>query len=158
MKNKEISVLINLTAMASYDGMADYPIQFMTTGVLSRPEKEHYILQYQERQEDEQTGEITDSDICLDLRKDQVIMTRSGDFSSTMVFSRDQRFEGQYHTPYGNMEMAVYTHQLRCALGEREGTMHLKYQLHLHGTYASTNELHMTYQAGAMPPLTREAQ
>ena len=144
---KEKPVFINLTAMASYEGIQDYPIQFMTTGTLSRPEKEHYVIRYRESTTDEDTGKLVHADIELDLRKNQVIMTRSGDFSSIMVFSKDQRFEGQYSTPYGNMDMAVYTRQLKCALGEREGTMHLKYQLNLQGAYASTNELHLEYRS-----------
>ncbi len=144
---KEKSIIINLTAMASYEGIQDYPIQFMTTGTLSRPDKEHYVIRYRESTTDEDTGKLVHADIELDLRKNQVIMTRSGDFSSMMVFSKDQRFEGQYATPYGSMDMAVYTRQLNCALSEREGTMHLKYQLNLQGTYASTNELHLEYRS-----------
>ena len=84
--------------------------------------------------------------IELDLRKDQVMMTRNGEFASTMVFSRDRRFEGKYTTPYGEMDMAVDTRQLSCALGEREGTIHLRYHLNIQGNYASTNELHLVYR------------
>ncbi len=148
MKSKGTSVFINLTALASYHGSIDDPVQFITTGILTRPEKEHYIIRYRESQPDEETGEMMDSDIELDLRKNRVIMTRTGDFASTMVFSRDQRFEGKYRTPYGDMDMAVFTHQLNCALGDRQGTMHLKYQLNIQGNYTSTNELHLVYLTG----------
>ena len=148
MKKKETPVYINLTALASYNGMTDDPIQFITTGTLLRPEKEHYIIRYRESQQDEETGKITDSDIELDLRQNRVIMNRTGDFQSTMVFSREHRYEGKYRTPYGDMDMAVDTRQLNCALGEREGTMHLKYHLNIQGNYASTNELHLVYQTG----------
>ena len=147
MGKKEKAVVIRLTATASYEGIHDDPIRFMTTGMMMQPGKEHCILRYRESQQDEATGEMVHADIELDLRKDRVIMTRSGDFSSTMVFARDQRFEGIYSTPYGKMDMAVYTRQLKCALGEISGTIHLKYQLNLQGAYASTNELHLEYQS-----------
>lgn len=146
MKKKENPVYINLTALASYNGTTDDPIQFITTGTISRPEKEHVILRYRESQPDGDTGKVMDSDIELDLRKDQVMMTRNGEFASTMVFSRDRRFEGKYTTPYGEMDMAVDTRQLSCALGEREGTIHLRYHLNIQGNYASTNELHLVYR------------
>ena len=146
MKKNGTAVYINLTALASYNGGTDDPIQFITTGTLTRPEKEHYVIRYRESQEDEETGKMMDSDIELDLHKNRVMMTRSGDFASTMVFSRDRRFEGKYKTPYGDMDMAVDTRQLTCALGDREGTMHLKYHLNIQGSYASTNELHLVYR------------
>ena len=148
MKNKRTSVFINLTALASYHGAIDDPVQFITTGTLTRPEKEHYIIRYRESQEDADTGEMVNSDIELDMRKNRVIMTRTGEFASTMVFAPDRHFEGKYRTPYGDMDMAVFTRQLNCALGDQEGTMHLKYQLNIQGSYASTNELHLVYQAG----------
>ncbi len=146
MKEKGKQVFINLTAMASYEGIVDYPIQFMTTGLITKPERERYVIRYRESQKDESTGKTMDSDIELDMRKNSVIMTRTGEFTSTMVFSRDKRFEGKYITPFGDMDMAVYTRQLNCALGEESGTVHLKYQLNIQGNYTSTNELHLVYQ------------
>ncbi len=158
MKNRETPVFINLTSRATYDGGVVYPVQFITSGVLTRPDRDRYVIRYRESQEDESTGEIVHSDIELEMTKNQVIMTRLGDFSSMMVFSKDQRFEGRYTTPYGDMEMAVFTRKLRCGLGEKEGSVHLEYQLHLQGSYASSNELHMTYQAGGIAPGATDAQ
>ena len=74
-------------------------------------------------------------------------MERKGDFSSTMVFAKGQRFEGVYHTPYGEMDMAVFTKEAACRFGRSEGNLHLKYQLNIQGSYASTNELHLEYKA-----------
>ena len=75
-------------------------------------------------------------------------MERKGDYSNTMVFVKGQRFEGVYRTPYGNMDMAVYTREAACKFGSSEGNMHLKYQLDIQGSYASTNELHLEYKTG----------
>jgi len=147
MRKKEKPVLIRMTAMASYEGIQDDPIRFMTTGTMTQPGKEHYVIRYRESQQDEETGETVNSDIELDLQKNRVIMTRSGEFASTMVFARDQRFEGNYRTPYGDMNMAVYTRHLSCALGETGGSVSLRYQLNLQGAYASTNELHLEYRS-----------
>ena len=100
-----------------------------------------------ESQEDEETGEITRADISLSLSDGKVTMQRSGDFSNTMVFSSGKRFEGTYHTPYGEMDMAVFTKEAACRIGNREGSLHLKYQLQIQGNYASSNELHLEYRA-----------
>ena len=138
-------VLINLLAIAKYDHAPDYPIQFMTTGMLSIGNHNNAVLEYTESQQDEGTGEITTSLITLSMEKSRVTMTRKGDYSNTMVFAPEQRFEGIYQTPFGNMDMAVYARGVRCDIGEKKGSVHLKYQLDIQGAYASSNELHLEY-------------
>ena len=128
--------------------MPDYPIQFMTVGNLSYTNKDEAKLEYAESQQDEETGEILTSDISLSLRNGKITMERKGDFSNTMVFAKGQRFEGVYHTPYGEMDMAVFTKEAACKFGKTEGNIHLKYQLNIQGNYTSTNELHLEYKAG----------
>ena len=57
----------------------------------------------------------------------------------------EQRFEGVYQTPFGSMDMAVMSRGVQCDIGEKKGSVHLKYQLDIQGNYASTNELHLEY-------------
>lgn len=140
-------VFINLLAIAKYDHMPDYPIQFMTVGDLYYTTPDDARLQYVESQQDEETGEITRSDILLSLCGRRITMERKGDFSNTMVFSKGQRFEGVYQTPYGEMDMAVFTREAAARFGLAEGSLHLKYQLNIQGNYTSTNELHLEYRA-----------
>ena len=91
-----------------------------------------------------------DENICsvitLFLEKNRVTMMRKGDYANTMVFVPEQRFEGIYQTPFGNMDMAVLSRGVQCDIGERKGSVHLKYQLNLQGAYTSTNELHLEYR------------
>ena len=145
--NSQKPVFINLLAIARYDHMPDYPIQFMTVGKLSYANSGEALLQYVESQQDEETGEILNSDISLSLRDGRITMERKGEFANTMVFAKGQRYEGTYHTPYGEMDMAVYTKEANCRFGSTEGNIHLKYQLNIQGSYASTNELHLEYRA-----------
>ena len=126
--------------------MPDYPIQFMTVGNLDYTNPEEALLQYEETQQDEETGAIMKSDISLALKNGRITMERKGDFSNTMVFAKGQRFEGVYHTPYGEMDMAVFTKEAACRFGCSEGNIHLKYQLNIQGNYTSTNELHLEYR------------
>ena len=140
-------VFINLLAIARYDQTPDYPIQFMTTGRLKYTSKDEALLQYVESQQDEETGEIMNADISLSLHDGRITMERKGDFANTMVFAKGQRFEGVYRTPYGEMDMAVYTKEAACRFGKAEGNIHLKYQINIQGNYTSTNELHLEYKA-----------
>ena len=145
--NGSTPVFINLLAIARYDQMPDYPIQFMTVGNLYYSNPQEALIRYVESQQDEETGEITKSDISLSLHDGRITMERRGEFENTMVFAKGQRFEGIYHTPYGEMDMAVYTKEAACRFGRSEGNIHLKYQLNIQGSYASTNELHLEYKA-----------
>ena len=151
-------VFINLLAIARYDQMPDYPIQFMTVGDLQYTSPEEAVLQYEETQQDEETGEMMKADISLSFHNGKVTMERKGEFSSTMVFSKGQRYEGIYRTPYGEMDMAVYTKEAACRFGVREGNIHLKYQLNIQGNYTSTNELHLEYKAGQQKTETEKGQ
>jgi uncharacterized beta-barrel protein YwiB (DUF1934 family) len=147
MVKKHTTIFINLLAIARYEHTPDYPIQFMTKGKLFFNNKNDAFIQYVESQQDEETGDMISSDIKLSFRDGKITMERKGDYTNTMVFSRGQRFEGVYHTPYGEMDMAVYTKEAACNMGISEGSMHLKYQLNIQGNYTSSNELHLEYKA-----------
>ena len=142
---EEKTVLINLLAIARYDHASDYPIQFITRGKLLMGDNENAVLEYTESQQDEETGEIATALVTLMLEKNRVTMTRKGDYSNTMVFVPEQRFEGAYRTPFGTMDLAVYSRGVQCDIGEQKGSVHLKYQLDIQGAYASSNELHLEY-------------
>ena len=145
MQKEYKPVLINLLAIAKYEGMPDYPIQFMTTGRLYEDQGNGAVLRYTESQQDEDSGEVNVSDIALHIRGREVTMTRTGDFSNTMLFSKNHRYEGVYHTPYGDISMAVFSRDVFCHIEPEQGAVHLKYQLDLQGRYASSHELHLEY-------------
>ena len=138
-------VLINLLATARYDQAPDYPIQFMTRGNLSFSGEGEAVIEYTESLQDEDTGESMNALVSLRMKNGRVTMTRHGDVSNTMVFIPRQRFEGVYQTLYGEISMGVYARDVDCRLGPDSGSIHLKYQLDLQGSYASTNELHLEY-------------
>ena len=81
---------INLLAIARYDHTPDYPIQFMTVGKLNYTNPDDIRLEYQESQQDEETGEIMKADISLSLREGRITMERKGDYSNTMMFDHFQ--------------------------------------------------------------------
>ena len=146
-EEKKTPVLINLLAIAKYDQMPDYPIQLMTTGMLKRLDKDCAELTYTETQQDEDNGELIKADITLSISNKSVTMQRRGDYSNTMVFKKGQRYEGIYETPYGSMGLAVFARNVDCEIGDKNGAIHLKYQLDIQGNYSSSNELHLEYHA-----------
>ena len=142
--NQGIPVLINLSSLFSYQGVPDSPIQMVTSGFLI-PGNDHSVLRYHEVMQEPGSGTITDSEIQLVLKKNQVTMNRLGDYTNTMMFKKARRFETVYHTPYGDMDMAVYARDVRWIRSEGAGKVLLRYDLSMQGAYASTNELNLEY-------------
>ena len=140
-------VLINLLATARYDQAPDFPVQFMTKGSFSMLPNGNAVIRYTEALHDEDSGETMTATVSLEMAQSRVTMTRRGDVTNTMVFVPQQRYEGVYQTPYGEMNMGVFARDVNCLIGPEKGSVHLKYQLDFQGTYASTNELHLEYTA-----------
>lgn len=137
-------VLLAITGEAQVAGQTPDQIKLVTTGMLT-PVAGGYQLDYQESQPDGSDVQ----DIRLTIESQRVTMTRSGDYGSTMVFEKGKHFQSLYHTPYGDMELAVYPTRVSVHTGEGEGHVHLKYQLEFQGQYASMNELTLRYRQGA---------
>ena len=137
-------VLLAITGEAQVAGQTPDQIKLVTTGLLT-PVAGGYQLDYQESQPDGSDVQ----DIRLTIESQRVTMTRTGDYGSTMVFEKGKHFQSFYHTPYGEMELAVYPTKVSVQAGDGEGHVHLKYQLEFQGQYASMNELTLRYRQGA---------
>ena len=142
-ENGGVPILINLSALASYNGVPGDPAQLVTTGRLI-PARDGALLTYPEVLQDE-TGDTSEAEVELVLRRDQITMNRVGDFSSTMHFRRNKRFETKYHTPYGDMNMSLMTREARWTGKPEAGSVHLCYDVSMQGSYATTNEIHLEY-------------
>lgn len=146
MKSTAIPVRLLLTSSSRDErGEESPPIRILTTGRLKQTPS-GFLLRYEESGADA-TGEMITAPVTLSLQPSRVVMTRYGDFASTMVFVKDTRFEGQYHTPYGNMDLALYTTRLYCRATPEKGTLHLEYQLDMQGTWTSTQLISLNYEA-----------
>ena len=119
------------------------PIRLMTTGQLNVTDN-MYLLQYKEAQPDDADAA---QDVVLQMEPGRVVMTRLGDFGTSMAFVKGRRYEGEYQTPYGDLEMAVYATKVDCRLAPHAGTVNLQYTLDMQGAFAAQNELRLEYVA-----------
>lgn len=81
--------------------------------------------------------------VVMTINEEGATMSRGGEYATDMVFRMGCRYEGSYHTPYGDMELAVYCTRLRYDLGEDGGEVQLSYQLDLNGSFAAMHDLEM---------------
>ena len=154
MENKMIPVIVTLQSYARGErGEKEQPIKLMCRGRM-RPTGDGCMLRYQEVQQDD-TGETLAQDVILNVQntpEPRVTMTRLGDYGTTMVFVKDRRFEGAYHTPYGDLALALYAMQVQCRVAEDCGSVHLEYQLDMQGSYSAVQCIDVSFCAESSRP------
>lgn len=154
MDMKPIPVLVTLSSYAKGEhGEKEQPIKLMCHGKLKLT-ADGCMLKYQEIQQDD-TGATNAQDVILNIQpKDgpRVTMTRLGDYGTTMVFVKDRRFEGAYHTPYGDLALALYAMQVQCKVAEDHGSVHLEYQLDMQGSYSAVQCIDVSFCAESSIP------
>ena len=154
MDMKPIPVLVTLSSYAKGEhGEKEQPIKLMCHGKLKLT-ADGCMLKYQEIQQDD-TGATNAQDVILNIQpKDgpRVTMTRLGDYGTTMVFVKDRRFEGAYHTPYGDLGLALYAMQVQCKVAEDHGSVHLEYQLDMQGSYSAVQCIDVSFCAESSTP------
>lgn len=125
-------VIMTLSSMTYDDsGLLEEPIQLMTTGSIKKS-GDSLLLSYQDHLE-EDGGKSQASDVVLTMKPGRVQMTRTGIYGTSMVFEKGKRFEGIYHTPYGDMSMGLYATKVVCQADEDQGAIHLEYQMEMQG-------------------------
>ena len=152
MEQKTTPVLVMLSSHARGEkGEIESPIRLMCRGKL-RESANGCMLRYEEVQTDDETGMSVKQDVILNLQPGRVTMTRLGPFGTTMVFVKDRRFEGAYHTPYGDLELALFATRVDVKLAEDHGSVHLEYQLDMQGNYAAVQVIDVSWCAESSRP------
>ena len=135
-------VMVSLsTSEQRPDGGVDGPLRVLLPGELKQGDGD-VLLRYNESVEEDSAAT---TQVHMRLRPGQMTMIRSGDFGTTMVFSRGKRFEGSYHTPYGDIPLALYTTRMSASLGEAEGSASLEYRLELDGSPSVLHRIQLSY-------------
>ncbi len=70
---------------------------------------------------------------------------REGTANSVLSLETDRKHFCQYGTPYGCLQIGVYTHSIENTIN-KDGRLYLKYTLDLNSSYLSDNEIIMTVQ------------
>ena len=134
-----IPVLITIRSSAHRDQDAeDETISMLTSGQLEL-EDTRAVIRYEETLDES----LPAQQVVMTINEEGATMSRGGEYATDMVFRMGCRYEGSYHTPYGDMVLAVYCTRLRYDLGEDGGEVQLSYQLDLNGSFAAMHDLEM---------------
>ena len=138
MKN---NVLISLTSIQWQDG------EKSETELLTKAAFTHKngldIITYEDTSATGFEGSVTT--IKIDGSSSASIV-RAGTTNSVLSLEIGRKHFCQYGTPYGNLQIGVYTHAIRNTL-DRDGRLYIKYTLDLNSSYLSDNEIIMTVQS-----------
>lgn len=145
MPESKRSVLVSVTAESHDDhGASEGAMGLIMPGTLAdRPDG--VLLRYEETLEDENDHTSVTHDVRLLLRRGHVTLLRKGPYSMMLVLEKGKRYETTYHTPYGDMPMAVYPTVVDCRLKENGGRVELVYQLDLQGGFAAERRMVIVY-------------
>ncbi|MBQ9894014.1 MAG: DUF1934 domain-containing protein [Ruminococcus sp.] len=137
MKN---NVMISLTSIQWQDNEKN------ETELLTKAFMHHEdgcdIISYEDTSATGFEGSVTT--IKVDKNKSASIV-REGAANSVLSLEIGRKHFCQYGTPFGSMQIGVYTHTIRNTLA-KDGKLYLKYTLDLNSSYLSDNEIIMTVQ------------
>ena len=135
----QIPVLISISSNAHRDEtVEDETMTMLTSGQLEL-EDEKAVIRYEESIDES----VPPQQVTVTIENECATMTRGGVYATQMVFRMGSRYEGLYHTPYGDMELAVYCTRLGYDLGEDGGTLEISYQLDLNGKFAAMHDMEL---------------
>lgn len=142
-----IPVLLTVTASSRDEqGRQEDSVQLRMPGTLER-RIDAWLLHYDETLEDEGDHTTVTHSVHLMIKPGHVTMLRKGPYSMMTVLEQGKRYEGAYHTPYGDMNMAVYPTQVLTRMDEHKGRVFLEYQLDMQGGFVSVRQMDIHYKA-----------
>ncbi len=133
-------ILLSLQATASLEGDPSEAMQLLTSGELETL-PDGYVLRYEETLDED----APPTQVQLSLQKGVVSMLRHGAYETNMVFRKGQRYESQYLTPQGAMELAIFPTKVDFQVDPQGGKLRLQYQLDLNGQFAAMHDLDLRF-------------
>ena len=133
-ETKKLPVLLTIHSEQHYEDTEPDSIELMTEGVLELT-WEGMVLSYQES---ELTG-LEGTTTAFEIRGPQVILSRTGNVNSQMVFEEGKQHTSIYETPFGELAIDIQTSRLRHNLTDRGGGMDFKYSFAVVHTVTGRN-------------------
>ncbi len=123
------------------EGDAQDVVEFVTEGRLFK-NSDGYLLEYDES---ELTG-IDGVTTKLILENESVTLLRSGAIDTHMVFSKNSVYESNFSTPFGEIRMSIFAHNVHSNFCEKSGSISLEYEINM-GEANTVNKLDLSFKS-----------
>lgn len=132
----EKRVLIEIFAKREAGGEAE-DFEVVTCGEFSGDDL-NYILTYEEM------GDLEGCVTTLEVKNgESILLMRRGDFNSQMMFEHKRKHNCIYQTPYGSMNMGIYTSFIRSEIKDGAGELAFEYTIDLNGAPTGRNRMEL---------------
>lgn len=135
------NVLISLTSVQWQDGEKN-ETELVTKANL-KSSRGFDVISYEDTSATGFEGSVTT--IKVEGSKN-VSIIRQGTANSVLSLEIGRKHFCEYGTPYGNMQIGVYTHAIENTIA-KDGRLYMKYTLDLNSSHLSDNEIIMTVKS-----------
>lgn len=118
------NVWLTVHGEQQYEGMSADSSDLRVRGTMEET-RDGYLLRYEETDGD---GKVTTA-TRLALAPDCIILTRTGEVTSEMVFAEGKKHTSFYAVPYGTLPVAVKAESVKWKLDEDGGMLALRYAI-----------------------------
>lgn len=132
----EYNAIISMKSIQSiYDEKTE--TELTTTGTF-RIENNNFYISYEDSEATGFEGSVTEISV-KDNKYASII--RTGTTSSDLIIETGKKHHCRYETPYGSMNIGIYTHSIDNGLSENGGDLYMKYTIDINTSYVSDNEI-----------------
>ena len=110
----------------------------LTTMGSFRVENNTFYISYEDSEATGFEGSVTEISVT-DNKYASII--RTGTTSSDLIIETGKKHHCRYETPYGSMNIGIYTNSINNKLSEDGGDLYLKYTIDINSSYMSDNEI-----------------
>ena len=132
----EKNVILFVRGEQQFDQGEPEVTELMTEGAMTLEEDGEITLTYQETELTGMEGTTT----RFSIRDDTVVLARTGMVNSQLVFQRGKRNGSLYETPWGMMQVDVFTTSLAHRLDGRGGILEIKFNISVDHQVAGENQ------------------
>jgi uncharacterized beta-barrel protein YwiB (DUF1934 family) len=139
---KEILLSIRGLQIFVDDETQNNTIEIITPGDYYKKNEKHYVL-YEEIMDDYQ--QVTKN--VIKVTKDSVDITKKGDSDMHMVFEKNRKNLGYYHTKFGTLVLGVAARQVQVSETENDIDININYDLEIDNQFLSNFDISMNIKA-----------
>ena len=132
----EKNVILFVRGEQRFDQGEPEVTELMTEGAMTLAEDGEITLTYQETELTGMEGTTT----RFSIRDDTVVLARTGMVNSQLVFQRGRRNSSLYETPWGMMQVDVFTNSLAHRLDGHGGILEIKFNISVDHQVAGENQ------------------
>ncbi len=132
---EENKYIISIKGLQTYeDDGDDTDISLLTEGCFEFQDGVYFI----DYEESELTG-LEGTSTCIEVGSNYVSLQRSGTVNTHMLFMKDRKTSSYYNTPYGDMQIDIFTDGLSIDISDKGGKINVDYFIDINNRSTGKN-------------------